>query len=268
MPLPATPQFFCRKSVYFRFLYYPIAALVLTCLVTLTGWIGAGEEAIAQVLAPAAAQVYQYRVVHHPDGIGKFYMGREIAQIMGHQGAAWLERPSRDLEEQPDRLLEALTLQPTDVVADIGAGTGYFSFRISRLLPQGKVLAVDIQPEMIEILNFFKQEDAIANVEPILASDTDPHLPADSVDLALLVDAYHEFEFPKEMIENIVTGLKPGGRLVLVEYRGENPFIPIKGMHKMTQKQVKKELQALGLTWQKTQETLPQQHIITFTKNS
>ena len=268
MPLPATPQFFCRKSVYFRFLYYPIAALVLTCLVTLTGWTSGGKEAIAQVLAPADAQLYQYRVVHHPDGIGKFYMGREIAQIMGHQGAAWLERPSRDLEEQPDRLLEALTLQPTDVVADIGAGTGYFSFRISRLLPQGKVLAVDIQPEMIEILNFFKQEDAIANVEPILASDTDPHLPADSVDLALLVDAYHEFEFPKEMIENIVTGLKPGGRLVLVEYRGENPFIPIKGLHKMTQKQVKQELQALGLTWQKTQETLPQQHIITFTKNS
>ncbi len=266
MPLPATPHFFCRKSVHFRFLYYPLATLVLTGLVTLTGWIGGGEEAIAQVLAPADAQVYQYRVVHHPDGIGKFYMGREIAQIMGHQGAAWLERPSRDLEEQPDRLLEALNLQPTDVVADIGSGTGYFSFRISRLLPQGKVLAVDIQPEMIEILNFFKQEDAIANVEPILGSDTDPHLPADSVDLALLVDAYHEFEFPKEMIENIVAGLKPGGRLVLVEYRGENPFIPIKGLHKMTQKQVKQELQALGLTWQKTQETLPQQHILTFKK--
>ncbi len=266
MVLPPFPQSFCRKSFALQSLGHPIATFVLACCLALAGWLSWGGGAIAQVMTPSDVNEYQYRVVHSPDGIGKFYMGREIAQIMGHQGAAWLERPSRDLEEQPDRLLEALNLQPTDVVADIGAGTGYFSFRISRLLPQGKVLAVDIQPEMIEILNFFKQEDAIANVEPILGSDTDPHLPANSVDLALLVDAYHEFEFPNEMIKNIATGLKPGGRLVLVEYRGENPFIPIKSLHKMTQKQVKKEVQALGLTWQKTQETLPQQHILTFRK--
>lgn len=267
MALPPCSQSFCHKLFDLKSVYNSIAAFVLTCFLALAGWLIWGGGAIAQVVTPADANGYQYRVVHSPDGIGKFYMGREIAQIMGHQGAAWLERPSRDLEEQPDRLLEALNLQPADVVADIGAGTGYFSFRISRLLPQGKVLAVDIQPEMIEILNFFNQEDAIANVEPILGSDTDPHLPANSVDLALLVDAYHEFEFPKEMIENVATGLKPGGRLVLVEYRGENPFIPIKGLHKMTQKQVKKEVQSLGLTWQKTQETLPQQHILTFRKD-
>lgn len=267
MPLNGSAQSRSRTSSGRSFFYSPAVALGLTCLLIVAGWFSWNGEAMAQVLQPSDA-VYQYRVVHHPDGIGKFYMGREIAQIMGHQGAAWLERPSRGLEEQPERLLEALNLQPTDVVADIGAGTGYFSFRISRLLPQGKVLAVDIQPEMIEILNFFKQEDAIANVEPILGSNTDPHLPVNSVDLALLVDAYHEFEFPQEMIENIISGLKPGGRLVLVEYRGENPFIPIKGLHKMTQKQVKKELQALGLTWQKTQETLPQQHILTFKKNA
>lgn len=265
MPLPTISRFRCRKF-FIQFLYNPLATFALVWLLALVGWLSWVDGAIAQGVTSTDPSVYQYRVVHNPDGIGKFYMGREIAQIMGHQGAAWLERPSRDLEEQPDRLLDALNLQPTDVVADIGAGTGYFSFRISRLLPQGKVLAVDIQPEMIEILNFFKQEDAIVNVEPILGSDTDPHLPANSVDLALLVDAYHEFEFPKEMIENIAIGLKPGGRLVLVEYRGENPFIPIKGLHKMTQKQVKKEVQALGLNWQKTQETLPQHHILTFRK--
>lgn len=267
MALPTSSQPLCRNFFELKSLYNPIATLILTCFLAIAGWLSWSGGAIAQVIIPTDPNVYQYRVVHNPDGIGKFYRGREIAQIMGHQGAAWLERPSRDLEEQPDRLLEALNLQPTDVVADIGAGTGYFSFRISRLLPQGKVLAVDIQPEMIEILNFFKQEDAIANVEPILGSDTDPHLPPNSVDLALLVDAYHEFEFPQEMIKTITTGLKPGGRLVLVEYRGENPFIPIKGLHKMTQKQVKKELQALGLSWQQTQETLPQQHILTFTKD-
>jgi SAM-dependent methyltransferase len=209
---------------------------------------------------------YQYRTVHNPDGIGKFYMGREIAQVMGHQGAAWLERSSREWEERPDQLVAALQLRPTDVVADIGAGTGYFSFRISPLVPHGKVLAVDIQPEMLDILNFLKQENQTTNVEPILGSETDPRLPPDSVDLTLMVDAYHEFAYPREMMQAIATALKPGGRAALVEYRGENPFIPIKGLHKMSQKQIRQEMQAVGLIWQETQDFLPQQHLMMFQK--
>lgn len=209
---------------------------------------------------------YQERSIHDPDGIGKIYMGREIAKVMGHQGAAWLERPSRVQEEQPDALIAALQLQHSDTVADIGAGTGYFSFRISPHVPQGHVFAIDIQPEMLEIINFLKQENQADNVEPILGSETDPHLPDRQVDLALLVDAYHEFAYPQEMMQHLVKALKPGGRVVLVEYRGENPLIPIKRLHKMTQRQVKKEMQAVGLVWQTTNPVLPQQHILIFQK--
>ncbi|MBF2067419.1 MAG: class I SAM-dependent methyltransferase [Calothrix sp. C42_A2020_038] len=209
---------------------------------------------------------YELHKVHNPDGIGKFYMGREIARVMGHTGAMWLERPSREAEEQPSKIVNALDLKPNDVVADIGAGTGYLSFLIAPTLSQGRVLAVDIQPEMLDIINFFKQEKQISNVEPILATSTSPNLPDESVDLAVMVDAYHEFEYPYEMMQGIIKALKPGGRVALVEYRGENPFIMIKALHKMTQKQVKKEMQALGLTWQATKELLPQQHLMLFTK--
>jgi SAM-dependent methyltransferase len=222
----------------------------------------------------ASASVYQTRwrslsereSIHSPDGIGKFYMGREIAKVMGHTEAMWLERSTREVEEKPTLVMRSLDLQPTDTVADIGAGTGYFSFRMAKLVPKGQVLAVDIQPEMIDILNFLKNDQKITNVEPVLGNETSPNLPTNTVDLALMVDAYHEFNYPREMMSNIVTALKPGGRVVLVEYRGENPFIPIKGLHKMTQKQVKKEMAAVGLKWVKTQDNLPQQHILVFTK--
>ncbi len=221
-------------------------------------------------IAPSvnSSTVYETREVHNPDGIGKFYMGREIAQVMGHQGAGWLERSSREVEEKPAVAIAALNLQPTDVVADIGAGTGYFSFRISDRLSQGKVFAVDVQPEMIEILNSLKQEKGITNVEPILGRVDNPNLPDNSVDLAIIVDAYHEFEYPREMMQGIVKALKPNGRVALLEYRGENPLIPIKGLHKMTQRQVRKEMQAVGLTWQQTQDSLPQQHLMTFGKSA
>ncbi|MBD2099834.1 class I SAM-dependent methyltransferase [Leptolyngbya sp. FACHB-261] len=195
-------------------------------------------------------------------------MGREIAQVMGYQGAGWLERPWRDREEGSEQVVEALDLKPRDTVADIGAGTGYFSFRISPLVPQGRVLAVDVQPEMIEILNGLKQEKAITNVEPVQATPTDPNLPPQSVDIALMVDAYHEFDYPREVMTGIVRALKPGGRVVLVEYRGENPFIPIKGLHKMTQKQVREEMRAVGLAWRETKNFLPQQHFMVFERES
>jgi SAM-dependent methyltransferase len=210
--------------------------------------------------------IYQQRTNHSPDGIGKFYMEREIARVMGHTGAMWLERPSREAEEQPSKIVNALNLKPDSIVADIGAGTGYLSFLIAPTLPQGKVLAVDVQPEMLDIINFFKSEKQISNVEPVLASLNNPNLPENCIDLAVMVDAYHEFEFPQEMMQGIAKALKPGGRVALIEYRKENPFIMIKALHKMTQKQVKKEMQAVGLTWQETNNLLPQQHLMIFEK--
>ena len=227
----------------------------------LSGWRIQLPRAVAE-----SSSVYQERVVHSSDGIGKFYMGREIAKVMGHREALWLERPSREATEQPQRVVDALDLKPTNVVADIGAGTGYFSFRISPLVPEGKVLAVDIQPEMLDIINFLKKENNITNVEPILGSVTEPNLPNESVDLALMVDAYHEFEYPREIMEGVVRSLKPGGRVVLVEYRRENPLIPIKALHKMSQKQVRKEMSAVGLVWLETKSFLPQQHLMVFEK--
>jgi len=198
------------------------------------------------------------------DGIGKFYLGREIAQVMGHLGAGWLERSTRQFEEQPQRLIEHLNLLPTAVVADIGAGTGYFSFRISPLVPQGKVVAVDVQPEMVEILTELKRENQADNVEPHLGTVRDPQLAPNSIDLALLVDAYHEFEYPQEMMQAIARSLRPTGRVMLIEYRGENPLVPIKALHKMTQRQVKREMATVGLTWLKTETFLPQQHVLIF----
>jgi SAM-dependent methyltransferase len=236
-------------------------------------WIGLSIIAVmlgsCQAIAPTTvvqAGVYEYRTPHSSDGIGKFYMGRQIAEVMGHRGAMWLERPSRTTEERPDQVIPALGLTSDAVVADLGAGTGYFTFRLSAVVPDGKVLAVDVQPEMLDIIHFIQQEDQIDNVETILGSPQDPHLPANSVDLALMVDAYHEFAYPKEMMDSVVRALNPGGRVALVEYRGENPLIPIKGLHKMTQKQVRREMQAVGLEWQETQEFLPQQHLLIFRK--
>ncbi|MEM7795522.1 MAG: methyltransferase domain-containing protein [Cyanobacteria bacterium P01_C01_bin.118] len=200
------------------------------------------------------------------DGIGKVYMGREISQVMGHQGAYWLERPSREAEERPDMAVDALGLQPTDTVADIGAGTGYMSFRMARKVSEGQVLAVDLQPEMIQLLEESKTEQAITNVKTIQAAEDNPHLPAGQVDLVLMVDAYHEFESPREVMTGVVEGLKPGGRVVLAEYRAENPLIMIKRLHKMSEKQVKKEMAAVGLTWVKTDDRLPQQHLLFFEK--
>lgn len=238
-----------------------VVIVAILLWLTLSGW-------RIQLPTPFAESeaVYQERVIHSTDGIGKFYMGREIAKVMGHTEALWLERLSREMTEQPQQVVEALDLKATDVVADIGAGTGYFSFRISPLVSEGKVLAVDIQPEMLDIIDFLKQENNISNVEPILGTVTEPNLPDESVDLALMVDAYHEFEYPKEMMEGIVRSLKPGGRVVLVEYRRENPLIPIKALHKMTQRQAKKEMKAVGLQWLETQELLPQQHLMVFQK--
>lgn len=244
--------------------FFPkITACILLFLFTLV-W-SPGQSLGATVFSNSSA-IYQERTTHNPDGIGKFYMGREIARVMGHQAAGWLERSNREKEERPSLVIQGLDLKPTDIVADIGAGTGYFAFRISPLVPQGKVFAVDIQPEMVDIMEFLKKEKAINNVETVLATLTDPKLPDRSIDLALMVDAYHEFSYPKEVMEGIVKSLKPGGRVVLIEYRGENPFVMIKPLHKMTQNQVRKEMSAVGLKWVETKKFLPQQHLMIFEK--
>ena len=200
------------------------------------------------------------------DGIGKYYMDRQISHVMGHLGASWLEREGREREERTDLVIANLSLEDNSVVADIGAGTGYFSFPVARRVPGGRVLAVDIQEEMLEIIEKRKKQAGIGNIETVLGSTTDPNLPAETVDLAFIVDAYHEFSHPFEMSQAIFSALKPGGRLVLIEYRGEDASVPIKRLHKMTQQQVRKEMQALGFLWEGTRDFLPQQHFMTFTK--
>jgi ubiquinone/menaquinone biosynthesis C-methylase UbiE len=200
------------------------------------------------------------------DGIGKVYMGREIAQVMGHLGAGWLERQGREREEQPTKAIDLLQLKPTDVVADIGAGTGYFTFRMAKKVPQGKVLAQDIQPEMLEIVSRTATASGIQNVQTVLGTEDDPKLPENSVDVVLMVDSYHEFDHPREMMMGIVKALKPGGRVIDVEYRGEDPEVNIKPHHKMTEAQAIKEMAAVGLQHVKTYEDLPQQHLMVFQK--
>lgn len=216
---------------------------------------------------PQAKPQYETRREHDPNGIGKFYMGREIAMVMGHEAAGWLDRPEREKEEAPQQVIEALKLQPGDVVADVGAGSGYFSFRLAKAVGEkGKVLAVDIQPEMLDLINERAKARKIKNIQLVLGKEKDPQLPADSVDLILMVDVYHEFEYPYEMTEAMVKSLKPGGRIAFVEYRKEDPQVWIKLVHKMTEAQVRKEMAIHHLRWLKTYAMLPQQHIIVFEK--
>jgi SAM-dependent methyltransferase len=228
---------------------------------------------MALILAPAQIQAdlgnnesyYQLGEASR-DGIGKFYMGREISHVMGHLGAGWLERPNREREERTDLLLQNLALKATDHVADLGAGTGYFSFPIAQQVGTGKVLAVDIEPEMLRLVEQRKLVDGVDNIDTVLASERSPNIPNASVDVVLLVDAYHEFSYPREVMAGVVKGLKPGGRVVLVEYRGEDRSVPIKLLHKMTQRQAIKEMSAVGLQWLRTDDYLPQQHVMVFTK--
>lgn len=200
-------------------------------------------------------------------GTGKYYLGREISQVMGHMGADWLERDSRETEEKPSLLLKSLKLKPGDNVADIGSGTGYFTRRIAKIIqPEGTAFAVDIQPEMHELLQQNMAEAGLKNFKPILGKIDDPKLPKNTIDLALMVDVYHEFSHPFEMIRGIVASLKPGGRVVFVEYRLEDPSVPIKRLHKMSEAQVRKEARVHDLEFVETLGVLPRQHIVIFRK--
>ncbi|RYF44870.1 MAG: methyltransferase domain-containing protein [Comamonadaceae bacterium] len=201
------------------------------------------------------------------DGIGKRYMGREIAQVMGWQGAQWLERQEREKEERTDLLLDALQLKPGMVVADIGAGTGYLSRRMSRLVaPSGKVLAVDVQPEMVALLRKAAEAEGMRNITPSLGTESDVRMAPGSVDLAIMVDVYHELSSPFEMLRSVVQSLAPGGQVVFVEYRAEDPSVPIKPLHKMTESQIRREAEILPLQWVRTDARLPWQHVVIFRK--
>ncbi|WP_210519654.1 class I SAM-dependent methyltransferase [Hymenobacter terricola] len=225
----------------------------------------ASTERRMQAVVLADTSGYEMAPPRDPNGIGTYYLGRQIAHVMGHEGANWLERSGRRQEEGTDLLLKELKLKPTDVVADIGAGTGFFSFQLAKKVPKGEVLAVDIQPEMIAALQENKRKLKMPNVRPVLGTTTNPALPADSVDVVLIVDAYHEFDHPREMGRAIRRALRPStGRLALVEYRAEDASVPIKRIHKMSVAQARKEMAAVGLVLTDSIETLPQQHLLLF----
>ena len=220
--------------------------------------------------ARGAAQAhpgYQTHATHDPDGIGKFYMGREIAYVMGPAGMAWLERPEREEEERPTQAIAALDIAPGQTVVDFGAGSGYFTFRMSPLVgPSGRVVAVDIEPAMLATIERRAASMKVTNVDTVRSTEQSPNLPPNSVDLLLMVDVYHELAFPFETLTGIREALKPNGRIALVEYRKEDPAVPIKEVHKMSERQIIKELTAVGYTHVTTIKTLPLQHVVIFTK--
>ena len=233
-----------------------IAIILLLAIPFLASSLSLGAEHPGYIEAPE----------RRTTGIGKFYMDREISFVMGHRAAGWLNRPERIQEEMPAAVVENMNLEPDHVVADIGAGSGYFSFRIAAKVPDGKVLAVDIQPEMLQLIEGQMGEQEVSNIEGVLGAVDNPNLPVNSIDAAIMVDAYHEFSHPFEMIDGIYQALKPGGRTFLLEYRGEDPSVPIRPLHKMTEEQVVREMSVFGLDWTDTLDFLPWQHMMIFTK--
>ena len=263
MPLPQVGSAgFCAHGVWTmnriaRSLSANVLGALLLCMATLTH-ADAGKPTERYTRVPAGA-----------DGIGKRYLGRDIAGIMGWQGAAWLEREEREREERTDLQMKALQLKPGMVVADIGAGTGYLARRMApAVTPGGKVLAVDVQPEMVALLQTTVRQSGLTQIQPLLGAEDDVKLPASSVDLAIMVDVYHELAFPYEVLASIIRALKPGGQIVFVEYRAEDPNVPIKALHKMSEAQIKREAAVHALVWDRTVGTLPWQHLVVFRKRN
>ncbi len=202
------------------------------------------------------------------NGIGKWYMGREIAYVMGFQGIGWLERSEREKEENVSSLIKNMKIKSNEVIADIGAGSGYHAFRIASLVTNGLVYAVDIQPEMLMAIEKTKEFRKVENIKTILGTEKTVELPKNSIDKILMVDVYHEFSFPVEMINSIKNALKPNGELFLIEYRAEDLKVPIKRIHKMTEEQAVKEMKAAGLVLKENIDNLPWQHCMVFIKNN
>jgi predicted methyltransferase len=194
------------------------------------------------------------------------YMGRTLATPMSYRGADWLDRGDRETSEQPEHVLDVLGVKPGMTVADVGAGSGYFTVRIARrIAPNGHVLATDLQPEMLDLLRAKVKEAKLTNVVPVLATESDAKLPRGELDLVLMVDVYHELPKPAQTLAQVRAALRPGGRIALVEYRGEDPEVPIKPEHKTTLVQMRRELEANGFVFRSSDESLPQQRIIVFT---
>jgi len=201
-----------------------------------------------------------------PNGISKWYMGRQIAHVMSHFGIEWLERKEREMEENTSQLLKNLAIQPGTVIADIGAGSGYHSTLLSKMVGDGKVYAVDVEKEMIAYLKNRIKLEGYKNIIPVLSTEQKVSMPANSIDVMFLVDVYHEFSFPYEMALSMLEALKPGGKLFLVEFRAEDPNVPIKAIHKMSQQQAVKEFKAAGFLVEKNICNLPWQHCLIFRK--
>ena len=201
-----------------------------------------------------------------PNGINKWYMGRQIAQVMSHYGIDWLERPEREKEENTSLLLKNLAVKPGMLIADIGAGSGYHSALLSKMVGSGKVFAVDVEPEMIAYLNERIRLEKLSRIIPVLSTEQKVSLPENTIDMMLLVDVYHEFSYPYEMALSMRAALKHGGKLVLVEFRSEDPTVPIKTIHKMSEAQAIKEFKAAGFVFDKNIDNLPWQHCMVFTK--
>ena len=217
------------------------------------------------VSAQQKDSVYTYKKAT-PDGTGKYYMGREIARFMDFAGAAWLERNTRNKEENTSLAIKKLPVTQNSVVADIGAGTGYYTFRIADKVKQGKVYAVEIQDEAITYLKNKAGQRDQKNVMVVKGGEKSPNLPAHTIDLAIMVDVYHELSYPHEMLQAIRRSLKPHGKLLMLEYRTEDPKIAIKPLHKMTVAQVNKELAANGFKLVQREEFLPMQHYLVYQK--
>ena len=211
-------------------------------------------------------QKYIYKTGDY-NGIGKWYMDREIAYVMGYEGIGWLERSQREKEENVSKLIQNMGIKSNDTIADIGAGSGYHVFRIAPIANKGMVYAVDIQTEMLMAIENIKETSKIKNIKTILSSEQSVYLAENSVDKILMVDVYHEFSFPIEMITSIKSALKPKGELFLVEYRAEDPNVPIKKIHKMSEKQAVKEMEAAGFKLKRNINNLPWQHCMVFIKN-
>ena len=234
-----------------------ILIIFVSCFLTSTESVAQGDEKKVK---------YTYKRGDF-NGIGKWYLGREIAHVMGFQGINWLERSEREKEEDVSTLIKNMKIEADDTIADIGAGSGYHVFKMAPLAENGLVYAVDIQPEMLNAIELKNKSTAILNVETILGSDKSINLPKHSLDKILLVDVYHEFSYPVEMIESIKNALKPNGLLFLIEYTGEDSNVPIKKIHKMTERQSVLEMKAAGLKLKENIDNLPWQHCMIFEKN-
>ena len=236
---------------------FSILIIFISCFLT-------ANESIAQ--ANNNDTKYTYKRGDY-NGIGKWYIGREVAYVMGFQGINWLERSEREIEEDVSTLIKNMEIKTDDTIADIGAGSGYHVFRMAPLAENGLVYAVDIQPEMLEAIELKKRSKRVSNVETVLGSEKSINLPKNSLDKILLVDVYHEFSYPAEMVGSIKNALKSNGQLFLIEYRGEDSSVPIKKIHKMTVKQSIKEMEAAGFRLKENIDNLPWQHCMIFEKN-